>query len=961
MEELSNNAKEDKVSVHLVQTIQLLPRENSFVQVTVDGGHLTGPLLLECGDSIEETIGLRITDTLFQPDSDSTGWVLMANVSGFTQTVEEGTRVGDASPVVVENPEEETYGQHAWRITSEFEHPSRSEVRKQKLEAVLEEPELPQQEKTTLPRFLRDHHHAFSLEEGERGETNLVQMEINTGDARPRRQPAQRMPPAVRQEVARQLEHMQRNGAIEPSKSPWSSPVVLVRKRDGSHRFCVDYRSLNSVTIPDSFPLPRIDDLLDQLGESKYFSTIDLVSGFWQIRMHPSAQEKTAFVVPQGLYEFRVMPFGLTNAPGVFQRLMQQVLSGLNPADGPEFVSVYLDDILVYSCSLQDHLGHLRVVIGKLVEVGLKLKPAKCHFARSELEYLGHVITRNALKTNPRLVQAVEELPHPRNVHEVRHFLGLASYYRRFIRDFARIAAPLHYLTKKDIQWLWTTECEFAFQRLKRLLTTAPVLAYPNFTKQYVLETDASIRDLGAVLSQKQADDKLHPVAYASRGLTPAERNYGITELETLAVVWAISHFNHFLYGNSVTVYTDHMSVKAVLESPNPTAKDARWWTRVYGRGVKDVKLCYRAGRENKGADALSRSPVLLPPAVGTVDGEVQVANISCTLEVAPQNNSHTRRIIASKHTAEETTIFTADSSQTLEMTRALVLVDIPNSVEIQNSVGIQNLVDIQDSVGNQKSMEQHLDEQISDQESPDVKPRPNTAKEVLNEHGPVLWPDAEPENTAPEAVSNCPTITVPRSQAKGVNVDVRHLRPQNGDSSDICVIEMEGNLAARTRSSRAAITQVCAVTSQLQELQTEIDAAHSIAAEQQRDPAVRELSEFLTSGKLPGDQVRARKVALQSSLFSLIDGVVYHIDHKTRQKCAVVPSHLQEKLLRETHAGSYSGHFSGRHLYDTLRMSWWWETMFADAERFAKTFIPDHCCSGDTRSSVYHCYLHTA
>ena len=220
----------------------------------------------------------------------------------------------------------------------------------------------------------------------------------------------------------------------------------------------------------------------------------------------------------------------------------------------------------------------------------------------------------------------------------------------------------------------------------------------------------------------------------------------------------------------------------------------------------------------------------------------------------------------------------------------------------------------------------------------------------MLNEHGPVLWPDAEPENTAPEAVSNCPTITVPRSQAKGVNVDVRHLRPQNGDSSDICVIEIEGNLAAGTRSSRAAITQVCAVTSQLQELQTEIDAAHSIAAEQQRDPVVRELSEFLTSGKLPGDQVRARKVALQSSLFSLIDGVVYHIDHKTRQKCAVVPSHLQEKLLRETHAGSYSGHFSGRRLYDTLRMSWWWETMFADAEKFAKTCPECVVASGSGR-----------
>ena len=193
------------------------------------------------------------------------------------------------------------------------------------------------------------------------------------------------------------------------------------------------------------------------------------------------------------------------------------------------------------------------------------------------------MITRDGLKTNPRLVDAVKNFPAPTTVDHVRRFIGMASYYRRFIRDFARIAAPLHHLTRRDAQWLWTSQCELAFKQLKDLLTTAPVLAYPSFTQEFVLETDASIFGLGAVLSQGQPDKKLHPVAYASRALTRSERNYGITELETLAVVWAISHFSHFLYGNVVTVYTDHASVKAVLESPNPTAKHARWWTRVYG------------------------------------------------------------------------------------------------------------------------------------------------------------------------------------------------------------------------------------------------------------------------------------------------------------------------------------------------------------------------------------------
>ena len=200
---------------------------------------------------------------------------------------------------------------------------------------------------------------------------------------------------------------------IQPSNSPWASPVVLVRKKDGTHRFCVNYWELNSVTRADTFPLPRIDDLLDQLGKSAYFSTLDLATGYWQIRVHPNSQEKTAFVTPQGLYEFRVMPFGLTNAPAVFQRLMQYVLMGLNPEEGPDFVAVYIDDILVFSRTLEDHIHHLRLVFERLVETGLKLKPAKCHFVRKEVEYLGHIITPQSLQTNPRLVAAVQEFPIP--------------------------------------------------------------------------------------------------------------------------------------------------------------------------------------------------------------------------------------------------------------------------------------------------------------------------------------------------------------------------------------------------------------------------------------------------------------------------------------------------------------------------------------------------------------------
>ena len=261
-----------------------------------------------------------------------------------------------------------------------------------------------------MEELLSEYHDVFSLDEDERGETDMIKFEINTGDELPRKQAARRIPYGAHQEIAEQLERMQKIGVIKPSKSPWSSSVVLVRKRDGTLRFCVDYRVLNSVTKPDVFPLPRINDLLDQLGKSKYYTTLDLVSGYWQIRVHDNSQEKTVFATHQGLYEFRVMPFGVMNAPAVFQRLMQGVLSGL------QFISVYLDDVIVYSETLAEHVSHLRIVFKCLRTAGLKLNPAKCRFVCDEVEYIGHLITPAGLKPSERKLTAVREFPVPTNL-----------------------------------------------------------------------------------------------------------------------------------------------------------------------------------------------------------------------------------------------------------------------------------------------------------------------------------------------------------------------------------------------------------------------------------------------------------------------------------------------------------------------------------------------------------------
>jgi hypothetical protein len=330
--------------------------------------------------------------------------------------------------------------------------------------------------------------------------------------------------------------NMLSRGVIQPSNSPWSSPVVIVAKKDGSKRFCVDYRKLNAITKTDAYPLPRIDDALDVLAGMKYFASLDLLSGYWQVKMSDDSVEKTAFCTPDGLFEFTVMPFGLCNAPGTFQRLMESVLSGLIP----EKCLLYIDDILVVGRTFEEHLQNLREVLTRLREAGLRLKPRKCHLCQRKVKYLGYIVSADGISADPEKVAAVKDFPTPLDLKSLRSFLGLASYYRRFIPCFSSMGQPLYALTRKDAPFVWTGSCEEAFRRLKNLLTDAPILSYPDFEKEFFLETDASGTGLGALLTQKQDTGLNQPIAYASRTLQSHERNYGVTELEALGVVWAI-------------------------------------------------------------------------------------------------------------------------------------------------------------------------------------------------------------------------------------------------------------------------------------------------------------------------------------------------------------------------------------------------------------------------------------
>ena len=407
-------------------------------------------------------------------------------------------------------------------------------------------------------------------------------------------------------------------------------------------RFCVDYRRLNAVTRKDVFPLPRIDDLLDQLKGKSIFSTLDAKSGYWQIRMEESSREKTAFVTFDGLYEFRVMPFGLCNAPATFQRVMQKVLTGLG-----DFCSVYIDDILVFSNSMEEHLEHLKQIFQRLQRVGLKLHPQKCVFGSHEVLYLGHLISGSGILPNPEKIAAVKRFPTPTSVKAVRQFLGLASYYRRFVPNFARVANSLYGLTRQDVPFHWTQACQQSFERLKDLLTTPPVLAYPDFTKQFVLHTDASGEGVGAVLEQKQDDGELHPIAYASRSINRHEKRYGVTELEALGVVWAVKHFRSYLVGQKCTVYTDHAPLRSMLQARHQSGKLARWACVL---AEVDLEIRYRPGRKNLNADALSRAP--LSHVDDKYEGQVAAVSISADpssteMTVLQREDSHLQPIIA--------------------------------------------------------------------------------------------------------------------------------------------------------------------------------------------------------------------------------------------------------------------------------------------------------------------------
>ena len=481
---------------------------------------------------------------------------------------------------------------------------------------------LTRDQQARLIDVIYSHTEVFSLFDGDLGFCDVLKHSIPTTTDKPVYLPHRQIPVQLQSEVRKCLDNWLKQGIIRPSKSPYASQVVIVRKKTGEIRLCVDFRKLNAISIRDSFPLPRVEEALQAVQAAVWFSSFDLAQGYLQMAMEEEDIEKTAFRAgSSGLYEFTRMPFGLTNAGASFCRLMEMCIGD------QQYVTLlfYLDDICIFAETADQMLDRIEFVFSRLKEFNLKIKPKKSHFFQTSVTFLGHILSADGVSPNPEKVAKIKDWPTPKTPKEVHSFVGLASYYRRFIPNFAKWAGPLHALIvpasfkqkirrgemkKSDLpEFQWTPACQEGFDQLKKALTEAPVLAYPDYSKPFILETDASLKGLGAVLSQKGDDNEIRVVAYASRSLRPSEksmRDYSSAKIELMALKWSVcDKFKDYLLGSKFTVFTDNNPL-CYIKSSKLGAAQIRWLSEL---ALYDFDIVYRTGKSNLVADALSRRP----------------------------------------------------------------------------------------------------------------------------------------------------------------------------------------------------------------------------------------------------------------------------------------------------------------------------------------------------------------
>jgi hypothetical protein len=522
-----------------------------------------------------------------------TKWIWLLNTSRQAIRLPEGQVIGHIEELKIADVEKTIK-----ELPPEEKPPTEEEIN-QILGEISLNKKLSEDQKARFLDLIRKNIHVFRLNFNKPTHTTVTEHSIETTTNNPIRQYPYRVTMMEQAIIRKEIAKMLGMGIIRPSKSPWASPIVLVTKKDGSIRFCIDYRKLNAVIVNDAYPIPNIDDNINYLVGKKFYSTCDAISGFWQIPMREEDIPKTAFVSADGLYEFLVMPFGLRTNSQVYQRLMDNVLEGIRY----QFALDYIDDLMVYSDSFEDHLSHMQKVFDRLTVANIKLKASKCCFAQNEVVYLGFNISEAGVAPDPAKILAIVKFELPKNVTDLRSFLGLCNYYRRFIPQYAHLAKPLYDLVGKDSPWNMDYKAVKVFQELKTLLTKSPILRLPDFSKKFILQTDASNHAMGAVLSQI-FDGEEHPVLYLSKTLSKSQRNYSTTQKEALAVVWAIKTLRHYLYGREFTVITDHKPLIQFMEFKRAEGMLARWALALQTY-VFDIQ--WRPGRLQGNADGLSR------------------------------------------------------------------------------------------------------------------------------------------------------------------------------------------------------------------------------------------------------------------------------------------------------------------------------------------------------------------
>lgn len=787
------------------------------------------------------------------------------------------------------------------------------------------------EETDALLHICADYSDIFHLPDDQLTHTTVTEHTITTNTQTPIQTKTYRFPECHKEEVKKQINKMLEQNIIAPSSSPWSSPIwVVPKKADASGqrkwRVVIDYRKLNDVTVGETYPIPQITEILDQLGKSQYFSTLDLASGFHQIPISPKDAPKTAFSVPQGHYQFTRMPFGLKNAPATFQKLMNTCLSGLQGSR----CFVYLDDIVVHSPDLISHIQNLSSVFDRLRSFNLKIQPDKCEFLRKEVAYLGHIITNDGVKPNPEKIKAVTDFPTPKSPKDIKSFLGLVSYYRRFIPDFSKLAKPLTSLLKKEVAFNWRNEQQLSFELLKNKLVTSPVLAYPDFTKPFILTCDASNFAVSAILSQGQIG-RDRPIAYSSRTLNKAECNYSVTEKECLAIVFGTKAFRPYLYGHRFTIVTDHKPLQWLFNCKDPGSRLIRWRLKLE---EFEYDIIYKKGKINTNADALSRFPVnpitnTFPDNLLTdADADLDIPDLPSPIPFSFNN--------------EELLNQNLDSNQNT-VADSTINPNLPNNLN-EMSTPSPNSIDLDQLILSPQSTDLNLDFENIEITSPghkDVRPDLNTNNDNYSDFLKSISGKKTTSNTSLTEHSEnllktpCKIILIPTS------IDL--------DESNPYVSEMLANVENKEEiiNSEKELYSYSEIKYGDKTIYLIFTKVHYF--DETPYPAIYDTlktvrNKLLQSGHTSDIAISDFKNPFDQHSYTKIYNIITHLFQNTNISIHIYLNKIiypslseRQRVLRENHDIPIAGHLGSSRMYNRIREQFYWKGMRGDIEDYVK------------------------